>query len=74
MKCKKTLCAALALLMLLALTACGENMSYKVRSVTTLVEQEYSLAFRNDDPLRDYVVAAIEELNAEGRVEELSRK
>ena len=74
MKCKKILCAALALLMLLALTACGENMSYKVRSVTTLVEQEYSLAFRNDDPLRDYVVAAIEELNAEGRVEELSRK
>ena len=74
MKCKKILCAALALLMLLALAACGETMSYKVRSVATLVEQEYSLAFRNDDPLRDYVVAAIEELNAEGRVEELSRK
>ena len=74
MKSKKILCAALALLMLLALAACGETMSYKVRSVATLVEQEYSLAFRNDDPLRDYVVAAIEELNAEGRVEELSRK
>ncbi len=74
MKSKKILCAALALLMLLALSACGENMSYKVRSVVTLVEQEYSLAFRNGDPLRDYVVAAIEELNAEGRVDELSRK
>ncbi|MGX8692546.1 MAG: transporter substrate-binding domain-containing protein [Clostridia bacterium] len=74
MKSKRILCAALALLMLLALGACGDNVSYKVRSVATLVEQEYALAFRNDDPLRDYVVAAIEELNAEGRVEELSRK
>ena len=74
MKSKRILCAALALLMLLALTGCGDTLSYKVRSVVTLVEQEYSLAFRNDDPLRDYVVAAIEELNAEGRVEELSRK
>ena len=71
---KKILCAVLALLMLLALTACGENMSYKVRAVTTLVEQQYALAFRNGDPLMDYVVAAIEELNAEGRVDELSRK
>ena len=63
MKSKRILCAALALLMLLALTGCGDTLSYKVRSVVTLVEQEYSLAFRNDDPLRDYVVAAIEELS-----------
>ncbi len=71
---KKNLCAVLALLMLLGLCACGDTLSYKVRSAVTLVEQEYSLAFRNDDPLRSYVVAAIEELNAEGRIAELSRK
>ena len=74
MNCKKILCAALALLMLLALAACGENSSYRVNSTLTLVEQEYSLAFRNDDPLRAYVVAALEELGAEGRIDELSRK
>ncbi len=74
MKSKKILCAVLALLMLLALTACGQKTSYRVRSTITLVEQQYSLAFRNDDPLRDYVAAAIEELSADGRVDELSRK
>lgn len=71
---RKILCAALALLMLLALSACGENSSYRVQNTLTLTEQEYSLAFRNDDPIRDYVVAAIEELNQSGRVSELSRK
>ncbi len=74
MKGKQIFCAVLALLMVAALSACGEGTNYKVRAAVTLVEQEYSLAFRNDDPLRDYVVGAIEELNAEGKVSELSRK
>ena len=74
MKAKRILCAALALLLLLALAGCEDATSYKVRSTVTLVEQEYSLAFRNDDPLQDYVVAAIEELNAEGKVLDLSHK
>ncbi len=74
MKSKRFLCALLALLMLAALSACGEDESYHVKSTLTLVEQDYSLAFRNDDPLMDYVTAAIEELSAEGRVDELSRK
>lgn len=74
MKKKKILCAVLALLMLLALAACGNNNGYRVNAAVTLVEQQFSLAFRNDDPLYDYVVAALQELAAEGRVEELSRK
>ena len=36
MKSKKILCAALALLMLLALTACGQKTSYRVRSTITV--------------------------------------
>ena len=74
MKLRKILCLALLLALLAGLTACGGRTNYRVSTVVTLVEQEYSLAFRNDDPLMDYVVAAIEQLNAEGKVEELSRK
>lgn len=55
------------------LTGCGDG-GYKVKSLVTLVEQEYSIAFRNDDGLSPYVIAAIEELNAEGKIDELSRK
>ncbi|MCR5664005.1 MAG: transporter substrate-binding domain-containing protein [Oscillospiraceae bacterium] len=72
---RKSLCALLALALLFGLAACGEdNGSHRVKGVLTLVEQAYSLAFRNDDPLQRYLVAAIEELNAEGTVDELSRK
>ncbi len=70
---KRLICILLAIATLLSLTACGDG-GYKIKTLLTLVEQDYSLAFRNDDQLRDYVVAAIEELNAEGKVDELSRK
>ena len=70
---KRLICALLALCLMFSLAACGDG-GYKIKILTTLVEQEYSLAFRNDDLVRDYVVAAIEELNAEGYVDDLSRK
>ena len=70
---KRLICILLALCMIFALAACGDG-GYKVKTLMTLVEQDYSLAFRNDDQVRDYVVAAIEELNAEGAVDQLSRK
>ncbi len=68
---KKLICLLLALLLVLA--GCGK-VSYGVNSVMTLVSQEYSMAFRNGDSLYYYVVGAIEELNAEGAVAELSHK
>ena len=70
---KRIISILLALCTAMLLVGCGEG-GYKVKSLVTLVEQEYSIAFRNDDGLSPYVVAAIEELNAEGKVEELSRK
>ena len=70
---KRLISILLLIGMLFTLSACGDG-GYKIKILTTLVEQDYSLAFRNDDMLRDYVVAAIEELNAEGKVDELSRK
>ena len=70
---KRTLCILLVLCVALSCAACGGG-SYGVREIQTLVEQEYSLAFRTGDPLALYVVAAIEVLNAEGRVNELAIK
>ncbi len=70
---KRLICILLALCMVFSLTACGDG-GYKLKTLVTLVEQDYSLAFRNDDQVRDYVVAAIEQLNAEGFVDDLSRK
>ena len=70
---KKLICLLLLLALCLSLAGCG-GVSYGVNTVITLATQEYSMAFRNDDIIYYYVVAAIEELNAEGAIAELSRK
>ena len=70
---KKLICLLLVLALCLSLAGCGK-LSYGVNPVMTLASQEYSMAFRNGDSLYYYVVAAIEELNAEGTVSELSHK
>lgn len=62
----------LTLALLLTVCACGTG--YGVTTLMTLQEQSYSLAFRNGDDTTYYVVAALEQLNAEGKVEELSRR
>ena len=70
---KKIACLLLALSLCLALCGCGGG-SRAVRAVTTLVEQEYSLAFRTGDPTAYTVACAIETLAGEGVVDELSSK
>ncbi len=68
----------LTLLLLLALCfslcACQNTSTYGVSTILTLVEQDYSLAFRNDDPVYFYVTAALETLAAEGTVDQLTAK
>ena len=65
------LCSA----MLLTLSACGRGgTGYGVKAVETMVEPEYSLAFRNDDPTAYYVIGAIQALDSEGKLGELSNK
>jgi polar amino acid transport system substrate-binding protein len=70
---KRLICVLLVLCMMLGLCACG-GYKYGVNEVEVLVEQDYSLAFRNSDPLYLYVTAAIGVLAAQGKVGELSSK
>ena len=64
----------LALCLLLTLCGCGGKFRYGISTVEVLVEQDYSLAFRNNDPLYFYVMAALSVLAAEGRVDALAIK
>ena len=70
---KKAICLLLVCCIGLMLCGCGES-TYGVKTEKVLVEQDYSLAFRVNDPIIYYVVAAIKVLNAEGRISELSNK
>ena len=47
---KKLICILLILCMALSLCACGK-FRYGINAVEVLVEQDYYLAFRNNDPL-----------------------
>ena len=72
---KRFLCILLVLCMLLPLGGCGRSkFRYGIDTVQVLVQQDYSLAFRNNDPLYFYVTAALSVLAAEGRVDQLAVK
>ena len=70
---KRLICILLVLCLIAPLSGCG-RLRYGVNAVQVLVEQDYSLAFRNNDPLYFYVTAALSVLAAEGRVDALSTK
>ena len=56
---KRLLSVILVICLCLPLPACGGSV-YGVKPTKTLVQQQYSLAFRNNDPTVYYVVAAIQ--------------
>ena len=70
---KKACCILLSLALLCCCAGCGSS-GYGVKVVETLVEQDYSLAFRVGDPTQDYVVACLQVLGAEGKIDELAVK
>jgi len=70
---KRLLCILLVLCLILGTCACG-GYGYGVKEVQVLMEQDYSIAFRNNDPVYFYVTAAISVLAAQGKVDELSLK
>ena len=72
---RKLVCILLVLCLLLPLCGCGRSrFRYGINVVEVLVEHDYSLAFRNNDPLYFYVTAALSVLAAEGRVDALSTR
>ncbi len=68
---KRMLAITLVLCLLLPMAACGQIVgSYRI--VETLGEQSYSIGFRNDDYVRYYVEAALQELAADGTISGLA--
>ena len=59
--------------MAFSLCACSDS-TYGVRAIETLESQDYSMAFRNNDPLYFYVTGAIKVLGAQGVIDELAIK
>lgn len=74
MMMKRIICILLVLCLCAPLAACGGGTTYGVKAAEVLLSQEYSLAFRNNDPLIYYVVAGLKVLAAQGKVDELSSK
>ena len=70
---KKVIAVSLIICLAFSLCACG-GTSYRVREIETLVQQDYSLAFRDNDPLYFYVTGAIKVLGAQGVIAELAIK
>ena len=70
---KKVIAVSLIICLAFSLCACG-GTSYRVREIETLARQDYSLAFRDNDPLYFYVTGALKILAANGTIDELSRK
>ncbi len=70
---KRFICLLLALTLAFGCCGCG-RFRYGIDTVEVLVEQDYYLAFRNNDPQYFYVTAALGVLAAEGRVDALANK
>ena len=67
---RKLITLLLAAAMVLTLCGCGKTGgAYK--QIETITEGKYAIGFRNDDPIADYVEAALKVLAANGRVADL---
>lgn len=70
---KKLICLLLVAAMCMGLCGCDRS-GFGIRIVQKLAEQEYSIAFRTDDPTSTYVIAALKALKADGTVDSLAIK
>ena len=68
---KRLLATLLVIALLLPAAGCGKVVG-RYRIVDTLGEQSYAIAFRNEDYVRYYVEAALQELAADGTISGLA--
>ena len=66
---KRLLSVVLVICLCLPLPACGGS-AYGVKAAKTLVQQQYSLAFLNNDSTLSYGVEAVHVFAAKGKVNE----
>ena len=71
---KKIIASALLFALILGMTGCGLGGNDKYTVVKTLSQQQFCVAFRPNDKAGPAVIAAMQELQAEGKVPELSHK
>ena len=71
---KKIVASALLFALILSMTGCGLGGNDKYTVVKTLAQQQLCVAFRPDDKAGPAVIAAMQELQAEGKVTELAQK
>lgn len=71
---KKTIVFSLLFALVLSLSGCGLGGNDKYSVVKTLSQQQFCAAFRPNDKAGPAVIAAMQELQAEGKVTELSQK
>ena len=71
---RKIVASALLLAFVLSMAGCGAGGNDKYSVVKVLSQQQFCVAFRPDDKAGPAVIAAMQELQAEGRVTELSQK
>lgn len=68
---KRILAITLTICLMLPMAACGQVVG-RYRIVETLGEQSYAIGFRNNDYVRYYVEAALQELAADGTISGLA--
>ena len=71
---KKIIALSLLFALVLGMSGCGVGGNDKYSVVKTLAQQQFCVAFRPDDKAGPAVIAAMQELQAEGKVTELSQK
>ena len=70
----RALALGLSIILLMSITGCGLGGNEKYRVADKLAEQEFCVAFRQEDKAGDAVIAALKVLQASGTVTELSNK
>jgi len=69
---KRIFAAVLSAVLIFSLSGCGRGNQGGYRVIAELNREEFRIAFRADDPLRDIITAAMQEAASEGQIAQLS--